>query len=110
RTARLTPTDSRTLPSSLSRQQLEESGFAICVIVPDFGSSRSNSRADDRLVHFAGFLQGYLGFEKVALLVQNGCETFSNMAGLLRLDFRPGNIQDAFIELERMLRREGLVH
>ncbi|MCK9874544.1 carbohydrate kinase family protein [Frankia sp. Ag45/Mut15] len=109
RVTRLTPTDPGAMPSSLSRRQLEESGFAICVIAPEADSDRPASRADERLVHFSGYLQGYFGFDRVALLVQDGCHIFSNMAGLLCLGFRPGSVQDSFVELERMLRREGMM-
>lgn len=107
RVAELTPVDPQSIPSSLSRQRLEESGFAVCILAPD--SSISPTRANERLVHYAGFLQGRYGFNRVALLVERGCQTFSNMSGLVRLEFRPGHVQDVLVDLERMLQREGFL-
>ncbi|MFF4340538.1 hypothetical protein ACFY00_11435 [Kitasatospora sp. NPDC001540] len=56
-----------------------------------------------------GIFQGYYGFGRVAILAEEGCEPFSNNAGLIRMDFAPGRIDSTFMELERMLVREGLL-
>jgi hypothetical protein len=57
----------------------------------------------------AGIFQGRYGFGRVAILAEEGCDTFSNIAGLIRMDFPAGRITSTFLELERMLRREGLM-
>jgi hypothetical protein len=43
------------------------------------------------------------------MLVEEGCELFSNVGGLLRLDFPRGEIDTTFWRLRRMLNREGLL-
>jgi hypothetical protein len=56
-----------------------------------------------------GVFQGHYGFGRVALLTEEGCASFSNIAGLIRLDFAPGRIDSTFWELERTLVREGFL-
>lgn len=101
----MSPHDEGLMPSSLMTQQLHRASFAICVLRP----GESGSRPDDRLVHYVGFLQGRYGFSRVAVLAEEGTAEFSNISGLLRLDFRPRRVEQAFVELDRMLRREGVV-
>lgn len=35
-----------------------------------------------KLIHEAGLFQGHLGFEQAILLLEDGCEEFSNIYGL----------------------------
>lgn len=84
---------------------LNQCGFAVCVL----SAGREDRRTDQHIVHQAGIFQGRYGFGRVALLTEEGYDTFSNIAGLIRLDFPPGHVDATFIELGRMLRREGLV-
>jgi predicted nucleotide-binding protein len=60
------------------------------------------------VIHEIGLFQGKLGFRKVALVEQEGVESFSNI-GLQTIRFPGERIEAAFPELERMLRREGLI-
>jgi sugar/nucleoside kinase (ribokinase family) len=83
--------------------------FAICLLSMNEEMSNGRMRADQNIVYQAGVFQGRYGFGRVALLAEEGCDTFSNIAGLMRLDFPASNIDSSFIELRRMLRREGLL-
>jgi len=50
-----------------------------------------------------------LGFERVALLEQEGIETFSNIDGLQTIRFSGQGIEATFYDLERMLKREKII-
>jgi sugar/nucleoside kinase (ribokinase family) len=91
------------------RGHLAECGFAVCVLTAEAAGPGELGYADQSVVHQAGLLQGRYGFRRVAILVEHGCQAFSNVAGLIRLDFPNGHIESTFWQLERMLRREGLV-
>lgn len=65
-------------------------------------------RARQNVVHEIGLFQGRLGFEKVAVLSQRGVEEFSNLAGLQVIPFSDDQIEGAFYELHRTLKREGI--
>jgi len=69
----------------------------------DRGAARQN------VIHEAGLFQGYLSFQRVVMLLQNGLEEFSNVAGLQYIGFQGDSIEQTFWELQRALRREGLV-
>ena len=60
-------------------------------------------------VHEAGLFQGRLGFMRAIVLLEEGCEQFSNIEGLGQIRFPCGNISAAFEEIRRVLEREGLI-
>jgi predicted nucleotide-binding protein len=61
------------------------------------------------VVHEAGLFQGRLGFTKAIILLEEGCEEFSNIQGLGQIRFPKGNIQAAFEEIRRVLEREEIL-
>jgi len=61
------------------------------------------------VVHEAGLFQGRLGFTRAILLIEDGCEEFSNIEGLGQIRFTKGNISTAFEEIRQVLEREGVV-
>jgi sugar/nucleoside kinase (ribokinase family) len=89
---------------------LHACSFAVCIVDHE-GQSESHRSVAVRqeLVLLLGMLQGRYGFNRVALFVGTGSELFSNIAGLLRMDFSSGRIDTAFLRLEDMLVREGLM-
>ena len=61
------------------------------------------------VVHEAGLFQGRLGFEKAIILLEQGCEEFSNIHGLGQIRFQRGFIKSAFEEIRRVLEREAII-
>jgi predicted nucleotide-binding protein len=61
------------------------------------------------VVHEAGLFQGRLGFTKAVVLLEEGCEQFSNVEGLGQIRLPKGNISAAFEEIRRVLERDGLI-
>jgi len=83
--------------------------FAVIVATGEDATSQGNLRARQNVVHEVGLFQGRVGFEKVALLRQEGIEEFSNLAGLQVISFPGDKIEASFYELDRMLKRESLI-
>lgn len=83
--------------------------FAICLLGKNESMADGRARANQNVVYQAGFFQGRYGFGRVALLAEVGCDPFSNIAGIVRLDFPAPQVDATFIDLRRMLRREGLI-
>jgi predicted nucleotide-binding protein len=90
------------------KEMLGKCGFAVLVVIGEDSTSDGSARARQNVIHEIGLFQGRLGFEKVALLIQEGVEGFSNIDGLQRIYFRDEKIETGFYELERMLKREGI--
>jgi predicted nucleotide-binding protein len=88
---------------------LDSSTFAVLVVTAEDATTTGTLRARQNVVHEVGLFQGKLGFKKVALLQQEGIESFSNIDGLQTIRFSEQRIEAAFPELERMMKREGLV-
>jgi predicted nucleotide-binding protein len=61
------------------------------------------------VIHEAGLFQGRLGFNKAIILLEDGCERFSNIDGLTYIDFRPNRISDCFDEVRRVLKQRKII-
>lgn len=91
------------------KKMLDESGFAVLVLTAEDQTESGAKRARQNVVHEAGLFQGRLGFKKAILLVQGGIEDFSNIAGLQHIPFSGDHIEQTFYDLQRVLKREGLI-
>lgn len=85
--------------------QLAACGFAVCILSAK-DTVQGLRQPDQVVVHQVGILQGRYGFGKVAILVEEGCDLFTNLSGLIRLEFPKGRVEVKFLELHRMLLRE----
>lgn len=88
---------------------LDKASFAILVLTAEDVTSDNKLRARQNVIHEAGLFQGRLGFKKAILLVQEGVEEYSNIAGLQHIKFSGEEIENTFYKLERVLKREGMV-
>jgi predicted nucleotide-binding protein len=61
------------------------------------------------VIHEAGLFQGRLGFAKAIVLLEDGCEEFSNIAGLGYIHFSKGNISETFEKVREVLEREEVI-
>ena len=63
-------------------------------------------RARENVVHEAGLFQGRLGFKKAIVVLEEGCNQYSNIAGLTQIRFPRGSIRNAFLEIREVIDRE----
>lgn len=68
---------------------------------------RLQARAN--VIHEVGLFQGRLGFERAIVLLEEGCEEFSNITGITQIRFPPGNVGAKFEEIRRVLERENIL-
>lgn len=87
-------------------KMLGQATFALLVLTAEDEGATGAKRARQNVVHEAGLFQGRLGFRRAVLLVQDGVEGFSNVAGLQHLPFAGENVEQTFYELRRVLQRE----
>lgn len=90
-------------------QMLDDAAIAFLVLTGE--DEQGDAKVHPRLnvVHEAGLFQGRLGFTKAIVLLEEGCEGFSNIEGLGQIRFPKANITAVFEEIRRVLEREGLV-
>jgi len=88
---------------------LDSVAFAFLVMTAEDEQPDGKYRARENVVHEAGLFQGRLGFKKAIILLEEGCEEFSNIHGLNRITFPKNNISSVFETIRQVLEREGLV-
>lgn len=91
---------------TILQQILRKATFAILVLTGEDETAEGRRRARQNVIHEAGLFQGVLGFHRAILLVQKGLEEFSNVHGLQNIVFEGDRIENTFLELQRVLKRE----
>ena len=90
-------------------QMLDQSCFAFVVMTAEDEQIDGNLHARMNVIHEVGLFQGRLGFERAIVLLEEGCEEFSNIQGLGQIRFPKGNITAIFEDIRQVLEREGIV-
>ena len=90
-------------------EMLKNSAMAFLVMTAEDEARDGSKRARENVIHEVGLFQGYLGWTKAIVLLEDGCSEFSNLHGINHIGFRVGSIRDTFVDVRRALAREGLV-
>lgn len=90
-------------------EMLDSAAIAFLVMTAEDEHKDGKLHARMNVVHEAGLFQGRLGFRRAIVLLEEGCEEFSNIEGLGQIHFPKGNIAAAFEEIRRVLEREGII-
>jgi predicted nucleotide-binding protein len=94
---------------NILEQFLDEASFAVLIMTAEDETSEGKVRARQNVIHEAGLFQGRLGFDKVVILKQSETEEFSNIAGLQYIPFSGDNIEQCFYELQRKMKKSGMI-
>ena len=89
-------------------QMLDAAAIAFLILTAEDEQADGKMQARMNVIHEAGLFQGRLGFQRAIVLLEDGCEEFSNIQGLGQIRFPAGNIPAIFEEIRRVLEREGL--
>ena len=87
---------------------LNVSTFAFLIMTSEDEHSDQTRHARANVIHEVGLFQGHLGMRRAIILLEDGCQQFSNVHGLTHISFPPGRISAAFEDIRRVLEREGL--
>lgn len=88
---------------------LDAAAIAFLVLTAEDERADGKLQARMNVVHEAGLFQGRLGFSRAIILLEEGCEEFSNIEGLGQIRFPKNNIRAAFHDVQLVLEREGLI-
>jgi predicted nucleotide-binding protein len=91
------------------QKMLDESAFALIVMTGEDEHQDGKQHARESVIHEAGLFQGRLGFRRTIILLEEGCEEFSNIEGVTQIRFKKGQISATFEEIRRTLEREGVL-
>lgn len=90
-------------------EMLDAASIAFLVMTAEDERADGSVQARMNVIHEAGLFQGRLGFMRAIVLLEEGCDQFSNIDGLGQIRFPSGNIAAAFEEIRRVLEREALI-
>jgi predicted nucleotide-binding protein len=83
-----------------------EAGFALLVHSAEDEDPSGALHARESVIHETGLFQGRLGFQRAIVLREEGCQQFSNLAGLQEIRYPRNGIRETFGEILATLRRE----
>jgi predicted nucleotide-binding protein len=90
-------------------EMLGSASFAFLLMTAEDEHVDASLHARENVVHEVGLFQGRLGPRRAIILLEDGCEEFSNIVGLSQIRFPRGRVSAAFEEIRRVLEREGVV-
>ena len=92
------------------QQMLDEAAFAFLILTAEDEQAGGKVTARQNVIHESGLFQGRLGFERAIILLEEGCDEFSNIHGLSQLRFPPGKVDVLFEKVREVLEREALLN
>lgn len=87
---------------------LDSAAFAFLVMTAEDENAEGQRQARMNVIHEVGLFQGRLGFRKAIILLEQGCEEFSNIVGLGQIRFTAGRLRDKSDEIRHVFEREGI--
>jgi predicted nucleotide-binding protein len=88
---------------------LDAAAIAFLIFTGEDETADGKMQARMNVVHEAGLFQGRLGFNRAIILLEDGCQEFSNIEGLGEIRFPKNNIKATLHEVQLVLEREGLI-
>jgi predicted nucleotide-binding protein len=90
-------------------QMLDSAQIAFLLMTPEDEAADGKVNARANVIHEVGLFQGRLGWMKALVLLEDGCEEFSNIEGIGQIRYPKGNIKAAFDDIREVLVREGVL-
>ncbi|ASW57832.1 ribokinase [Plantactinospora sp. KBS50] len=87
---------------------LERCSFAVCVLTAEDFTGDGRRLARQNVIHEVGLFQGRHGFDRVAVLAEEGCDFVPPAAAPYTITFPPHGIGTAFYQLAEMIVAQGV--
>lgn len=104
------PSQGFTVVEKLERVS-EICSFAVILMTKDDQQVDGGIRARQNVIHEIGFFQGKYGRKNVVLLAERGIELFTNISGIIRIEFEPNHFEQCYeplrIEIESSVLARG---
>jgi predicted nucleotide-binding protein len=90
-------------------EMISRSQFAVIVMTGEDVHSDGTAHARENVIHEIGLCQGVLGRSRVVVLIEEGCQEFSNIKGIVYARFQKDRIESALEVVRGAMAREGLI-
>ena len=91
------------------KEMLEVCSMAFLIMTGEDEHDDGTLHARSNVIHEIGLFQAQLGYERAIILLEDGCEIFSNIQGITYIPFPKGNIKAAFEDIREVLIRESII-
>jgi predicted nucleotide-binding protein len=91
------------------QNMLEHASFALLVMTAEDQHTDDTLHARENVIHETGLFQGCLGFKRAIVLLEDGCQEFSNIHGLVQIRYPSNCIKACFEEVRGVLEREAVL-
>ncbi|MFC7549997.1 PfkB family carbohydrate kinase [Plantactinospora sp. GCM10030261] len=88
---------------------LERCSFAVCVLTAEDFTGDGRRLARQNVIHEVGLFQGRHGFDRVAVLAEEGCDFVPPAALPYTITFPRHGISDTFYQLAELIDAQGVV-
>jgi len=88
---------------------LEDATFAFLILTAETQRGDEKWHPRDNVIHEVGLFQGRLGFDRAIVLLEEGCDEFTNIAGLVQIRFPKGDIAARFEPIRQVLEDRGVL-
>jgi len=88
---------------------LKKAAFAFVILTAEDQHSDGSMHARENAIHEVGLFQGRLGLRRAIVLLEEGCDEFTNIRGLGQIRFPRGNLLQKSEEIRKVLEREGIL-
>ena len=90
------------------KEMLESCCMAFLIMTGEDEHTDGTLHARENVIHEIGLFHAQLGYEKAIILLEEGCEIFSNIHGITYIPFPKGKIDAAFEKIRGVLERESI--
>jgi len=87
-------------------EMASQSDMAFLIHAAEDSMADGKQQSRPNVVHETGLFQGRLGYTRAIVLLEEGCEEFSNLSGVQQIRFSRGNIRETFGDVLATIRRE----
>lgn len=97
---------SRPVTEALS-EYLQRCSFAVCILTAEDTTDDGHLVARQNVIHEIGLFQGHCGFDRVLVLIEDGCDSVPAAAGPYSTTFPRHAISRTFWHIDRTLQSHG---
>lgn len=88
---------------------LDHANFAFLIMTAEDEHADKTIHARENVVHEIGLFQGRLGFNRAIVLLEDGCQEFSNINGIIQIRYPKGKIKAKYEDIRCVLERESIL-
>jgi predicted nucleotide-binding protein len=91
------------------KQMLKRATFAFLIMTAEDEHVDGKKHARENVIHEIGLFQGRLSFDRAIVLLEEGCQEFSNLHGLLHIHFPHNDILSSSEKIRKVLEHKGIL-